>query len=274
MDYYELLGVSRSASPEEIKKAYRRLASQHHPDKGGDTKKFQDIQTAYDTLSNDQKRAQYDNPQPQFSGPGGFEFHFGGPGGLEQMFGQGSPFGDIFGFGRRPQTNRNLQLQTAVSLEDAFWGKELIANVTLPSGRDQTINIKIPRGIHEATTLRLAGMGDDSVPQLPRGHILLSVHIQEHPIFRRQGDDLLKEVEISCIDAMLGCTVNITTIDDKQLEATIPPGIQNDSLIGLTGYGMPNFNDPSRRGRLLVKIKISIPVLSEDQKTILRKLNT
>ena len=275
-DYYKTLGVDRSANDQDIKTAYRKLASQHHPDKGGDKAKFQEIQQAYDTLSDPDKRGQYDNPQPQFSGggPGGFEFHFGGPGGFEQMFGQGHPFGDIFGFGRnRHPTNRNIQLQTTISLEDAFNGKELIASVTLPSGREQTVNIKIPPGIHEGTTLRLAGMGDDTVPGAPRGDILLAVHIQGHPIFQRQGDDLIQEIEISSIDAMLGSVVNILSIDNKQLETNIPSGVQQDAVLSLNAYGMPNFNNPNHRGRLLVRIKIKTPTLSEDQKNNLRKLN-
>lgn len=277
MDYYQTLGVERSATPDEIKRAYRKLASQHHPDKGGDKVRFQEIQSAYATLSDDQKRQQYDNPRPQFNGggPGGFEFHFDGPGGFEQFFGGGHPFGDIFGFRqqRRQATNRNVQLQTSVSLEDAFWGKELIANVTLPSGKEQTVNIKIPHGIHEGTTLRLSGMGDDSVKELPRGDILLNVHIDGHTRFIRQGDDLFQEITINSIEAMLGTTITLNSIDDKQLETTIPAGIQNDAMIGLPGYGMPNFNDPSRRGRLIVKVKILTPTLSEEQKNNLRKLN-
>jgi DnaJ-class molecular chaperone len=277
MNYYEILGVSKQATEDEIKKAYRKLASQHHPDKGGDKVKFQEIQSAYATLSDEQKRQQYDNPRPQFGGgnPGGFEFHFDGPGGFEQFFGGGHPFGDIFGFRqqRRQATNRNVQLQTSISLEDAFWGKELIANVTLPSGKEQTVNIKIPQGIHEGTTLRLSGMGDDSVKELPRGDILLNVHIGNHPRFIRQGDDLFQEVTINSIEAMLGTTITLTSIDDKQLETTIPAGIQNDAMIGLAGYGMHNFNDPSRRGRLIVKVKIVTPALSEEQKNNLRNLN-
>ena len=269
-DYYNTLGVPKSATDNDIKRAYRKLASQHHPDKGGDKNKFQELQAAYAILSDPEKRAQYDNPQPQ-----GFHFDFNGPGGFEQMFGQGHPFGDIFGFRqqRRQATNRNVQLQTSVSLEDAFWGKELIANINLPSGKEQTVNIKIPRGIHEGTTLRLSGMGDDSVKELPRGDILLNVHIMDHPKFVRQGDDLFQEVTISSIDAMLGTTVTLTSIDDKQLETNIPGGIQNESMIGLSGYGMPNFNDPSRRGRLIVKVKIVTPTLSDEQKDNLRKLN-
>jgi DnaJ-class molecular chaperone len=190
------------------------------------------------------------------------------------MFGQGHPFGDLFGFRQaRQQMNRNIQLQTAINLEDAFYGKDLLANITLPSGRDQTVNIKIPQGIHEGTTLRLSSMGDDSIPNLPRGDILLSVHILEHPIFRRQGDDLLVEHEITCVDAMLGSVIRVVGIDGKNLETQIPSGIQHDSIMSLAGHGMPNFNDTQKRGRLLIKIKIRTPSLTEDQKTNLRKLN-
>jgi len=269
-DHYQTLGIDRSSSSDDIKKAYRKLASKHHPDKGGDKEKFQEIQKAYDILSDDNKRQEYDNPQPQ-----GFHFDFNGPGGFEHMFGQGHPFGDIFGFRqqRRPQTNRNVQLQTTVSLEDAFNGKEVIANITLPSGKEQTVNIKIPPGIHEGTTLRLAGMGDDAIAELPRGDILLNVQILPHAKFVRQGDDLFQEVTINSINAILGTTITLTSIDDKQLETNIPAGIQYGTMIGLPGYGMPNFNTPANRGRLIVKVKIETPELSEEQKDNLRKLN-
>lgn len=276
MDYYQLLGVSKNASQEEIKKAYRSLAMKHHPDRGGDVNKFKEIQIAYDTLSNEQKRAEYDNPSPfgQGAGPGGFEFHFGGPGGFEQMFGHGSPFGDIFGFSRtRTPVNRAIQLQTAITLEDAFTGKELVASVNLPSGRTQTINIKIPQGIHDGTNLRLAGIGDDSVPNAPRGDILLNVHVQNHPTFRRHGDDLIVEHTINCFDAMLGSKVNLTGIDGKQLEALIPAGVQYDTVLGLNGQGMPNFNSPNSRGRLLIKIKVQIPLLTGEQQQKLKSAN-
>ena len=270
MDYYQILGVDKSASPEEIKKAYRKLASQHHPDKGGDNAKFQEIQAAYATLSDPEKRAEYDNPAPQF-GPGGFSFNFG-PGGFD--FGPGHPFADLFGMHqRRQQVNRSLQLQTSITLNEAFTGKEMIANVTLPSGREQIINVKIPAGIHEGTTLRLSGMGDDSVPNLPRGDILLNVRIQPHPIFVRQGDDLLIEREISCIDAMTGCRLEVTSIDGRNLETQVPSGMQHDGMLGLSGFGMPNFNQPGRRGRLLIRIKVRIPNVTEEQKEQLRKLN-
>ena len=266
MDYYQTLGVDRNASQDEIKKAYRSLAMKHHPDRGGDQAKFKEIEEAYRTLSDEQARAEYDNPQPQ-------GFNFGG-GGFEHFFGQGHPFGDIFGFSqRRAPMNRNIQLQTAISLEEAFYGKDLLANITLPSGREQTINIKIPAGIHEGTTLRLSGMGDDQITGLPRGDILLSVHIQEHPTFKRQGDDLLVEQEITAIDAMTGGNIVVVGIDGKRLETTIPAGVQYDSILSLAGHGMPNFHDAGRRGRLLIKIKIRIPQITEDQKIELRKLN-
>jgi curved DNA-binding protein len=267
-DYYQTLGVERSASEDEIKKAFRSLASKHHPDKGGDTAKFQEIQEAYATLSDPQKRAEHDNPRQQ-------SHHHGFPGDFESMFGHGSPFGDLFGFSRHPQRqqNRALQLQTVISLEDAFNGKEMVVNITLPSGRDQTLSINIPRGIHTNQTLRLAGMGDDSISNLPRGDIMLNVQISEHHTYTRQGDDLVQEIELSCIDAMLGKTINLSSIDNKYLEAIIPAGTQNNSVLALQGYGMPNFNDPSRRGRILVRLNMRIPMLTEDQQIKLRELD-
>jgi curved DNA-binding protein len=273
-DFYQILGVPKNASEEDIKKAYRSLAMKHHPDRGGDQAKFQQIQEAYATLGDPQARAEYDNPQPQFGpgGPGGFQFHFGpGGGGFEQFF-ERSPFGDIFGF-RQPMGNRPIQLQTAITLEDAFYGKEIVAQITLPSGRDRTINISIPKGIHEGTTLRLAGMGDDSIQTAPKGDILLNVHIQDHPTFKRQGDDLVRDLEISAIDALLGAKVVVSSLDGKQLETVIDAGIQHDAVLSLGGYGMPNFNDPTRRGRLLVKIKLRVPKLDDNQKQQLRNLN-
>jgi curved DNA-binding protein len=267
-NYYETLGVSRTATDDEIKRAYRSAAMKHHPDRGGDAGKFQEIQAAYATLSDPNKRSQYDNPAPQ----GGFHFH--GPEGFEQFFGQGSPFGDIFGFHqRRPQGNRNIQLQTAISLEEAFYGKEMLASVTLPSGHEQTVNITIPKGIHEGTTLKLQGMGDDSQIGAPRGDMLLSVQIQNHPVFKRQGDDLIQEHVIDCFDALLGGTITVKGIDGKQLETNIPAGVQHDAILSLNGHGMPNFNNHTRRGRLLIRIKIKIPTLSEEQKSNLRQLN-
>lgn len=274
-DYYQILEIDRAADEQTIKSAFRKLAMVHHPDKGGDITKFQEIQEAYAVLSNPEKRANYDRPQPQYQthyqhGPGTVHFEFDIDQ-FEDIIGPNHPF--YAHRRKRTPVNQNIQLQTAITLEEAFTGKELIANLTLPSGKEETINIKIPAGIHHATTLRLSGMGDDSLPDIPRGDILLYVHVQDHVLFRRQGDDLIQDIEINAIDAMLGKTVVVASIDHKQLQTEVPAGLQHDSMLSLTGCGMPNFNDPTRRGKLLLRIKIKIPTCSEEQKEILRKLN-
>lgn len=278
MDHYTTLGVSKTATPEEIKKAFRKLASQHHPDKGGDTKKFQEIQAAYDVLSDPAKRQQYDNPAPQHH-----EFHFNGgmPGGFEdvfsQIFGGGSPFGDIFGRAhhqqQQPRRNRHLSLQAAISLEDAFTGKDLTVSVTLPSGKEQVCEIKIPKGIRDGTTLRLAGMGDDSVPNAPRGDIHLTVTIQPHEKFQRHGDDLLTILEVDAVDAMLGKTYRIDTLGGTTLEVKVNPGTQPGTTLAAHGYGMPNMADNRFVGRLLMQVNIKIPTdLTDEQKTKLQEI--
>lgn len=273
-DYYSTLGISKDAGPDDIKRAYRKLASQHHPDKGGDTKKFQEIEEAYRTLSDPEKRSQYDNPQPQFQGGfGGF------PPGFEDIFsafgGSGHPFGNMFGQRQQPPRNKTLNIQTRINLEEAFHGKELIASVTLPSGKDQVINVKIPAGIHDGTTLRLAGMGDDTFQNIPRGDIQLTIGIHPHMTFQRQGDDLIRNIEISCIDAMIGKNVYVDTIDGKTLEIKVNAGTQPGTIISAQGYGMPNINDSRFKGRLLLNVQMTVPSnLNEEQKEALKKLFT
>ena len=273
-DYYQTLGVPRGAGQDEIKQAYRRLAAQHHPDRGGDTAAFQEVQAAYATLSDPEKRQQYDNPQPQFGGGG---FHFGGgvPPGFEDFFahafGNGNPF---FGQGfRQPQRNRNLNLQTTITLEEAYLGKNLMANVGLPSGLEQVVEVKIPPGVRDGTVLRLAGMGDDTYNNAPRGDIHLTINIQPHHIYQRQGDDLLRTLTVSCFDAILGKTVKFDTLDGKTLEVNVAPGTQPGQTLAVQGYGMPYMADPRMKGRLLLEINITIPTdLNQQQKDLVKQL--
>jgi|LakMenEpi03Aug12_release.lakeMendotaPanAssembly.Ray.scaffolds.fasta_scaffold469106_2 DnaJ-class molecular chaperone len=274
MDYYNILGVNKNATQDEIKKAYRKLASQHHPDKGGDKSKFQEIQGAYDTLGDPEKRNQYDNPVPQ-----GFNQFGGFPPGFEDIFshfgGGGSPFGDIFGRQqhRPPQRNRTLNLQTTISLEDAFSGKDMVASITLPSGLEQVLEVKIPAGVREGTVLRLAGMGDDTYQNIPRGDLHLTINIEPHRIYQRQGDDLLRQISISCFDAILGKTLTFETIDNKTLEIMIKAGTQHGQILAVQGYGMPYMGDQRMKGRLLIEIKVSVPTnLTEDQKDLIKQL--
>ena len=273
-DYYNILGVSKQATADEIKKAYRKLASQHHPDKGGDTKKFQEVEEAYRTLSDPERRAQYDNPQPQFGGthhgnfsemPPGFEDM------ISQMFGGNPFFGQ--GFRQAPLRNKNLNMQTTISLEDAYSGKEILAGVRLPSGREQTIEIKIPQGIQDGTTLRLAGMGDDSVPNQARGDIHLTVQVLPHPKFQRQNDDLIIAFDVDAIDAILGKKYRIDTINGKTVEFTINPGTQHGQVYAAAGYGMPSMRDSRFVGRLLINVQIKVPTnLTADQLSLLKNI--
>jgi curved DNA-binding protein len=272
-DHYQTLGVNKGASADEIKRAYRKLASQHHPDKGGDTAKFQQVEEAYRILSDPQQREEYDNPRPQYQGG-----HFGGgmPPGFEDiissMFGGGSPFG--FGHGRPHQPrNQTLNIQTTITLEEAFHGKDMIANLQLPSGRDQVLEVKIPAGINDGMVLRLAGMGDDRIQTAPKGDIHLTVNVQNHNKFIRQGDDLITELQVNCIDAMLGKKFLIETLDKKTLEITVQPGTQHGQMLSAPGYGMPKVNDNRYKGRLLIAVNITIPTLTDTQKQILKQIN-
>jgi DnaJ-class molecular chaperone len=200
--------------------------------------------------------------------PPGFEDFF-------SSFGGAGPFGDIFGRGRpqQPQRNRTLNLQTIITLEEAFLGKDMVANVVLPSGKDQMLELKIPAGVREGTVLRLSGMGDDTYHNLPRGDIHLTVNLQPHHIYQRQGDDLVRQLSVDCFEAILGTSKKFDTLDNKTLEINIGPGTQYGQILAVQGYGMPNMADNRMKGRLLIEIKVTVPKeLTESQKDIVRQL--
>ena len=265
MNYYSTLGLKRGATDADIKKAYRSLAMKHHPDRGGDEKKFKEISQAYEFLSDPQKKQIIDmggdpNAQPGMGGfnQGPFEFHFNS-GNMEDLF-------NNFGFfGQRPQRrNKTLSINVDVELEDILTGKELNAEISTPGGKRKMINIEIPPGIEHGQQIKYSGMGDHSIPDLRPGDLLVNIFVRPHKTFKREGDSIIFEKRISVWDAILGTKINIETLDRKTLDINIPPGTQPDTVLSCRGEGLPNVRT-RQRGNLMVKIKVSIPKNLTDQ---------
>jgi DnaJ-class molecular chaperone len=276
-DYYSVLGINKSASPEEIKRAYRSMAMKHHPDRGGDESKFKQINEAYEILSDPDKKQMVDmgvDPKAQQQGHGGFqqgpfEFHFGS-GNFEDVFSQ---FG--FGFGgrrRQQQRNKTFNINVEVALEEVLTGKDISAEVAVPGGSRKTINISIPPGIQSGQQIRYQGLGDSSIAGVPPGDLIVNVHVRHHPVFRREGINVIVEKRITAWDAMLGVKTRINTLDGKNLEITIPPGTQPDTVLSCRGEGLPSMRSKAR-GNLLIRITVEIPKnLSADQIRIIEGL--
>jgi molecular chaperone DnaJ len=228
MDYYAVLGVTKTATPDEIKKAYRKLASQHHPDKGGDTTKFQEIQTAYDTLSDSQKRAMYDNPQPQ-GFPGGFSFNMGPGMDINEIFGQ------MFNqqFGHRPQ-RQVYRTQVIVSLVEAYNGTNKILELNTNSEK-KVIDIKVPKGVNSGDQLRYDNVLDGA-------SLLIEFNVMPDLRFERRGSDLFCNYSIDILDLIVGTNIEFTTISNKKLNVTIKPKTQPYMQVKLAGQGMPVAN--------------------------------
>jgi curved DNA-binding protein len=267
-DYYQTLGVSEQASPDEIKRAYRSLANKHHPDKGGDQAKFKDISVAYDTLSDANKKAEYDQMRMYGGMPGGMggtQFHFNTGNPFGDIFGgAANPFGDIFGHmrGQQIRRNRDLNIQCSVSFLDSYTGKQLEANYRLPSGRNQNVVINVPAGITHGDTIRYSGLGDDSVPNAPRGNLNVTVLVEPDPNYERHGDDLFTNIEVTPIEAMIGCKKNVKTLSGSTLNLDIRPGSEDGARYEANGNGFPNVNN-GMKGKFVSIVKIKTPAVTD-----------
>lgn len=284
MTHYDTLGILESASQDEIKKAYRKLANQHHPDKGGDTNRFQQIQSAYETLSNDQSRAQYDAER---KGMGGFRFTVNGqdvgsgmPHQMEEMlrnfgFAFGSGFAnnaDPFNVFRQQRRNKDLQIEIIVSLANTLEEQIKIINVRTSNGDTYPVEVKIPRGVKPTSTIKYTGLGDNFFASLPRGDLYVKINIEANTNFGVDNYDLHKTVEIDCVQAMLGAGVSVTGLDGRIFELNIPPGTQHGNRLRIPNEGLYVMNQ-NIRGSLIINVKIMIPTnLTLEQQQGLRNL--
>ncbi|HZV06677.1 MAG TPA: J domain-containing protein [Gemmataceae bacterium] len=264
-DYYEVLGVPRNASEADIKKAYRKLARQHHPDRNpGDKQaeaRFKEVQEAYDVLNDKTKRAQYDRfgfagpgfggqgPfRPEGGGPGGFEFQGINPEDLESILGAfgGGGFGDMFGRrargrGRAARPPESVEAEVVIPFVKAALGGTVSLSV---DGR--AIDLRVPAGVEEGKKLRLAGQGPGG------GDLIVRIKIEPHPYFRREGNNVILEVPVSVAEAILGAKVDVPTLDGTRLTVTVPAGTSSGARLRLRGKGIAG-------GDQLIEIKIVVP---------------
>lgn len=302
-DFYELLGISRTASADEIQKAYRTLARKYHPDLNPDDAtaktKFQEVQQAYDTLSDDKKRKMYDQFGPQYdqmgqgvppgwtggtggAGPdfGGFDFSqfFGGggqsapAGGFEDIlrqFGGGAAAGPRGGRrGRRPrptsQPGADVSHTVTIPFRTAAVGGEVNLRVGRPNGSIETISVKVPPGIEHGKTIRLRGQGEPSPGEGPAGDLLVTVHIADHPWFTRHGLDLHVKVPVTLGEAALGSKVDIPT-PHGVIVASIPAGTSSGKKIRIKGQGIHTRD--GKTGDLYAEIQIQLPKAIDPEMT-------
>ncbi len=279
-NYYDILGVGEDASNEQIKKAFKDIAKKEHPDRGGNESRFKEANEAYDTLKNSQKRHDYDTMR-KFGGTG--------TGGGQHPFFNEDIFGDFFSgfsggdmdfntsfnFSRGPggerifrqnrtrqKGNRNVQVRMALSIKEAMTANEKTINYKLPSGRDEFATVKVPAGVQHGVTFKYAGMGDDSIKNMPRGDLMVIMSVLDSDGYTRKGNDLYTDKTIDCFQAVRGTDFNLKTLDNSIIKVKVPAGTQPNTILQVQGKGMPVHKTIGIRGNLYVKIHVLIPQLS------------
>lgn len=280
-DYYKILGVSRDADEAALKKAFRKLAREHHPDRGGDEEKFKEINEAYEVLSDPKKRQLYDqygtaneNQIPRgWGGGGGFgswadilESIRNGEGAFGGM---DFDFGGFGGFGgaNRPQRGQDLTVNLQITFDEAFKGVEKRITVRIP-GKDQsdTLPVTVPAGAVDGGRLRFRGRGGLGANGGEAGDLLVVLKIQPHEYFSRQGADVLVEVPITVAEAALGASVVVPIPEGGKIRVKVPAGTQHGDTSMIRGKGAPTHNGASN-GNLLITYKVVVPTEMNEEQT-------
>ena len=292
-DYYATLGVPRTASDQDIKKSFRKLAREFHPDVAKDKKtaeeKFKEINEAYEVLSDPDKRKKYDQYGSSAGGAQSQEFHFGGTGFsdfFEQLFGRSG--GGGFGFGGRdfeaaesaqprgPARGYDIEGDILVTLDEAMRGSVRsisLERVNPKTGQTeaQTFKVRVPVGVKEGQTIRIPGKGGDGANGGTSGDLFLHVRYAAHPDFRARGSDLHYDLDLAPWEAVLGTTVSVPTLESP-VKVRIPAGTNNGCQLRVRGRGLPRGRD-GERGDLYVVVNVQLPPqLSEEERELWEKL--
>ncbi len=266
-DFYKILGVSKDVSDADLKKAYRKLAKEYHPDRNpGDAKaeaRFKDISEAYDVLSDANQRKEYDAIRAM---GGGARFTAGGQGaGFEDVFSnlfgggfqnQGFPgFGGFGGFG--PQRGSDLTTTSTINFIDSIHGTQLKLTV-----HGETVNVKVPAGIQDGQKLKVKGKGQQSPNGGPAGDLVVTIKVKPHPVFSRDGENLRVTVPITITEAILGATISVPTLGAEPVKLKVAPGTPNGRTLRVKGRGVQL---PSKQGDLLATVEIAVPAHVSDK---------
>lgn len=245
-DLYGVLGVKKTASPDEIKLAYRKLASKHHPDRGGDTAHFQEIQSAYEVLSDPTRRQQYDNPSPfrsQFN-QGGFDSPF-----THTQFDLNSIF-DMFGQRFHQQRPQIARVNLWITLEEVYKGGKKTIGIGTPQGQ-HAVEIEIPKGVENGMGVQYSGIAPGGLD------LVVQYRIQPHTVWERDKNNLLCEKKFTIWELILGKEIPIQTISEQTINLKIPAGTQPGTVLRLKGLGLPSIN--GMQGDALIHVQASIP---------------
>ena len=267
-DFYAILGVDKKASGDEIKKKYRSLAREFHPDKtkGDDAleEKFKAVSEAYDILSDSKKRAEYDEARSLFE-RGGFRGPMGGQGGggggdFSDLFGGGSPndiFANLFGGGgvrRGPRKGQDLQTESTITFKEAIIGTTLELKLSLDGGKPQTITARVPAGVNDGAKIRVKGKGAPG--EAGPGDLFILLHVKPHPIFSRKAENILLTLPVTFVEATLGADIKVPTLDGEEVTVRLAPGTPNGRTLRVKGRGIKK---GSVTGDLLATIEVQVP---------------